>query len=92
MGFKVNILDKLRHEAKFNDFAMVAKQPIRYKGDGSAPGPLDYLLASSALSAAYFVKPYCDTRKITTEYIRLSENNTVEPENAYQQIFNIQVA
>ncbi|MGE8149491.1 LysR family transcriptional regulator, partial [Pseudomonas frederiksbergensis] len=30
-------------------------QPIRYKGDGSAPGPFDYFLASSALCAAYFV-------------------------------------
>ncbi|WP_374987896.1 MotA/TolQ/ExbB proton channel family protein [Pseudomonas aeruginosa] len=35
---------------------------MRYKGDGSAPGPFDYFLASSALCAAYFVKLYCQTR------------------------------
>ncbi|MCB5195481.1 OsmC domain/YcaO domain-containing protein [Deefgea salmonis] len=91
MEIKVNFLDKLRLEAKFDDFTVVADQPIRYKGDGSAPGPFDYFLASSALCAAYFVKLYCETRGISTEHIRLSQNNIVDPENRYQQIFKIQV-
>ena len=91
MEIKVNFLDKLRLEAKFDDFTVVADQPIRYKGDGSAPGPFDYFLASSALCAAYFVKLYCDTRNLSTENIRLSQNNIVDPENRYQQIFKIQV-
>ena len=91
MEIKVNFLDKLRLEAKFDDFTLIADQPIRYKGDGSAPGPFDYFLASSALCAAYFVKLYCDTRNIPTENIRLSQNNIVDPQNRYQQIFKIQV-
>ena len=91
MEIKVNFLDKLRLEAKFDDFTVVADQPIRYKGDGSAPGPFDYFLASSALCAAYFVKLYCNTRNIPTDNIRLSQNNIVDPENRYQQIFKIQV-
>jgi ribosomal protein S12 methylthiotransferase accessory factor len=91
MEIKVNFLDKLRLEAKFDDFTVVADQPIRYKGDGSAPGPFDYFLASSALCAAYFVKLYCVTRNIPTDNIRLSQNNIVDPENRYQQIFKIQV-
>ena len=91
MEIKVNFLDKLRLEAKFDDFTVVADQPIRYKGDGSAPGPFDYFLASSALCAAYFVKLYCVTRNIPTENIRLSQNNIVDPENRYRQIFKIQV-
>jgi ribosomal protein S12 methylthiotransferase accessory factor len=91
MQIKVNFLDNLRLEAKFDDFTVVADQPIRYKGDGSAPGPFDYFLASSALCAAYFVKLYCQTRDIPTENIRLSQNNIVDPENRYNQIFKIQV-
>ncbi|SIQ86050.1 ribosomal protein S12 methylthiotransferase accessory factor [Aromatoleum tolulyticum] len=91
MEIKVNFLDKLRLEAKFDDFTVVADQPIRYKGDGSAPGPFDYFLASSALCAAYFVKLYCETRNIPTDNIRLSQNNIVDPENRYKQIFKIQV-
>lgn len=91
MEIKVNFLDNLRLEAKFDDFTVIADQPIRYKGDGSAPGPFDYFLASSALCAAYFVKLYCQTRDIPTDNIRLSQNNIVDPENRYAQIFKIQV-
>lgn len=91
MEIKVNFLDNLRLEAKFDDFTVVADQPIRYKGDGSAPSPFDYFLASSALCAAYFVKVYCVSRDIPTEGIRLSQNNIVDPENRYNQQFKIQV-
>ena len=61
------------------------------KGDGSAPGPFDYFLASSAMCAAYFVKVYCLARDIPTDNIRLSQNNIVDPEDRYKQIFKIQV-
>ncbi|SFU73959.1 OsmC domain/YcaO domain-containing protein [Halomonas korlensis] len=91
MEIKVNYLDNLRLEAKFDDFTVISDQPIRYKGDGSAPGPFDYFLASSAMCAAYFVKVYCNARDIPTENIRLSQNNIVDPENRYNQIFKIQV-
>lgn len=91
MEIKVNYLDNLRLEAKFDDFTVISDQPIRYKGDGSAPGPFDYFLASSAMCAAYFVKVYCNTRNIPTDNIRLSQNNIVDPEDRYKQIFRIQV-
>lgn len=91
MEIKVNFLDNLRLEAKFDDFTVTADQPIRYKGDGSAPGPFDYFLASSALCAAYFVKVYCNARDIPTDNIRLSQNNIVDPEDRYNQIFQINV-
>ncbi|MGX9463131.1 OsmC domain/YcaO domain-containing protein [Shewanella sp. A14] len=91
MEIKVNFLDNLRLEAKFDDFTVTADQPIRYKGDGSAPSPFDYFLASSALCAAYFIKVYCKARDISTENIKLSQNNIVDPEDRYNQIFQIQV-
>jgi ribosomal protein S12 methylthiotransferase accessory factor len=91
MEIKVNFLDNLRLEAKFDDYTVIADQPIRYKGDASAPGPFDYFLASSALCAAYFVKVYCIGKGISTDDIRLSQNNIVDPEDRYNQIFQIQV-
>lgn len=91
MEINVNFLDNLRLEAKFDDFSVITDQPIRYKGDGSAPNPFDYFLASSALCAAYFVRVYCRARDIPTDNIRLSQNNIVDPENRYNQIFKIQV-
>ncbi|MHA7881396.1 MAG: OsmC domain/YcaO domain-containing protein [Saccharospirillum sp.] len=91
MEITVNFLENLRLEAKFDDFTVITDQPIRYKGDGSAPSPFDYFLASSALCAAYFVRVFCLARNIPTENIRLSQNNMVDPENRYNQIFKIQV-
>jgi len=43
------------------------------------------------LCAAYFVRVYCIARNIPTDNIRLSQNNIVDPENRYNQIFKIQV-
>lgn len=91
MEITVNFLKNLRLEAKFDDFTVTTDQPIRYKGDGSAPSPFDYFLASSALCAAYFVRVYCLARKIPTDDIRLSQNNIIDPENRYKQIFQIDV-
>ena len=91
MEINVNFLDNLRLEAKFDDFTVITDQPIRYKGDGSAPSPFDYFLASSALCAAYFVRVYCLSHNIPTENIRVSQNNIVDPENRYNQIFKIRV-
>ena len=92
MEINVRFLDNLRLEAKFDDFTVITDQPIRYKGDGTAPSPFDYFLASSALCAAYFVKVYCQARDIPTGDIRISQNNMIDPENRYQQTFEIKVA
>ncbi len=89
MQVKVRFLDNLRLEARFDDFRIVSDQPIRYKGDGTAPGPFDYFLASSALCAAYFAKVYCNARDIPTDDISIVQDNIVDPENRYQQTFKI---
>lgn len=91
MEINVRFLENMRLEAKFDDFTVISDQPIRYKGDGSAPGPFDYFLASSVMCAAHFIRLYCDARDIPTENIRISQNNVVDPENRYQQLFKIQV-
>lgn len=91
MEINVRFLENLRLEARFDDFVITTDQPIRYKGDGSAPSPFDYFMASSALCAAYFVKVYCLARDIPTEDIRISQNNIIDPENRYNQCFNIKV-
>jgi len=91
MEIRVNFLNNLRLEAKFDDFTITTDQPIRYKGDGTAPSPFDYFLASSALCAAYFTKVYCLSRNIPTDDIQVSQNNILDPENRYNQTFQIHV-
>ncbi len=91
MQIQVRFLDNLKVEAAFDDYTIIADQPVRYKGDGLAPSPFDYFLASSALCAAYFVKVYCKARDIDTNDIRIVQNNIVDPENRYNQTFQIEV-
>ncbi len=92
MQISTRFLENLKVEALFDDFNVVTDQPVRYKGDGTAPSPFDYFLASSALCAAYFVKVYCKSRNIPTEDITLTQDNIVDPENRYQQTFKIRVS
>ncbi|MFG1491928.1 OsmC domain/YcaO domain-containing protein [Halobacteriovorax sp. ZH4_bin.1] len=89
MQVNVKYLDNLKIEASFDDFKIISDQPVRYKGDGTAPGPYDYFLASSAMCAAYFAKVYCNARDIPTEDIRISQQNIVDPDNRYKQSFVI---
>lgn len=89
MQVKVKFLDNLRLEASFDDYKVISDQPIRYKGDATAPGPFDYFLASSAMCAAYFVKAYCLARDIPTNDISIIQDNIIDPENRYKQIFKI---
>lgn len=91
MQVNVRYLDNLKLEANFDDFKIYSDQPARYKGDGTAPGPFDYFLASSAMCAAYFVKVYCKTRNIETSDITIFQNNIVDPDNRYRQIFELQI-
>lgn len=91
MQVNVRFLDNLKLEASFDNFSIISDQPIRYKGDGTAPGPYDYFLASSALCAAYFVKVYCNARNIPTNDIKVTQNNTVDPENRYKQDLHLQI-
>lgn len=91
MQVNVKFLDNLRLEASFDDFSIISDQPIRYKGDGTAPGPYDYFLASSALCAAYFVKVYCKARNIPTDDIFITQNNIVDPENRYNQALKLEI-
>lgn len=89
MQVKVRFLDNLRLEASFDDYKVISDQPIRYKGDATAPGPFDYFLASSAMCAAYFVKAYCLARDIPTDDISITQDNIIDPENRYKQTFKI---
>lgn len=91
MQVNVRYLDNLKLEASFDNFTILSDQPVRYKGDGTAPGPYDYFLASSAMCAAYFVKVYCNARGISTDGIQVIQNNVVDPDNRYHQDLVLQI-
>jgi ribosomal protein S12 methylthiotransferase accessory factor len=50
-------------------------QPQEDGGDGSAPGPFDLFLASTATCAGFFVQSFCQARGIPTDGISITQNS-----------------
>ena len=92
MEINVSYLGKQKINANFDGYNVVADQPVSNHGEGTAPSPFDYFLASTALCAGYFVKAYCDARNLPVEGIKISQVNTKkDPENKYKHTFDIKV-
>lgn len=70
---------------------VIVDQLICYKGDGFVLGLFDYFLVLLVLCVVYFVKLYCQMCNIFIDNICLLQNNIVDLENCYWQIFKIQV-
>ncbi|MEN6561236.1 MAG: OsmC family protein [Acidobacteriota bacterium] len=48
-------------------FTILTDQPVRDGGDGTAPSPFDYFLASLAACAGYYALAFCKERQLSTE-------------------------
>lgn len=60
-------------EVQFRGFSIMTDQPLLAGGDGSAPSPFDYFLASIGACAGFYVKSFCEQRGLSTEGIRLEQ-------------------
>jgi ribosomal protein S12 methylthiotransferase accessory factor len=54
-------------DAAYGGFTFRTDQRREDGGEGSAPPPFDFFLASIATCAGIYVKGYCDARRIPTE-------------------------
>jgi ribosomal protein S12 methylthiotransferase accessory factor len=63
-----------RVDASYNGFEIRTDQAIDSGGDGSAPEPYDYFLASLATCAGIYVLSFCQRRNIPYHGIRLSQS------------------
>ncbi|HMK44724.1 MAG TPA: OsmC family protein [Dissulfurispiraceae bacterium] len=73
MEMKITFPGGKRVNAEFEGGSVQTDQPIRYGGEGSAPTPFEYFLASIGTCAGIFVLSFCQERKIPTEGISLLE-------------------
>jgi ribosomal protein S12 methylthiotransferase accessory factor len=60
-----------RVDAEHGGFTIRTDQSPRNGGEGSAPPPFDLFLASIATCAGFYVKAYCDARRIPTDGLAL---------------------
>ncbi len=60
--------------AEFDEYKVITDQPVRGGGEGIAPAPFDYFLASLATCAGIYVKGFCDNRNIDSSEITLEQD------------------
>lgn len=65
--------------ADINGFTIETDQHPRGGGEGSAPEPFTYFLASIATCGGIFVKNFCDSRNIPADEIELEQNLVFDP-------------
>jgi len=62
-----------RVDAHFDNFTVRTDQPREDGGDGTAPAPFEFFLASLATCAGYYILEFCKTRDIDTSGIHLKQ-------------------
>ena len=62
-----------RVNARYNGFEIATDQCVDPGGEGSAPEPFDYFLASLATCAGIYVLSFCQKRNISYDGIRLTQ-------------------
>lgn len=60
--------------AHYDGFDIVTDQGVDSGGEGTAPEPFDFFLASLATCAGYYVLKFCESRSIPTDKISLHES------------------
>lgn len=75
---KVSFPGGKRVNAAFDGFEIATDQSVDSGGEGSAPEPYDYFLASLATCAGIYVLGFCQKRGIPYEDVRLTQSWTRE--------------
>jgi putative redox protein len=78
-----------RVDASFNGFVVKTDQPREDGGDGSAPAPFAYFLASIATCAGIYVLGFCQARSLATEGISLTQ--TMEWDEATHRLARVNI-
>jgi ribosomal protein S12 methylthiotransferase accessory factor len=75
-----------RVTAHYDGFDIATDQGVDSGGDGTAPEPFDFFLASLATCAGYYVMKFCDSRSIPTVGISLRQSWQRDAENKLVRI------
>jgi len=73
MELKIRFPGNKKVSAEFDGFTVVTDQPKEAGGDGQAPAPFDYFLASLGTCAGLFVLSFCRKRGLDTKGLELTE-------------------
>jgi len=69
-----------RVDASFAGFTFRTDQPADHGGDGSAPSPFQWFLASLGTCAGFYALSFCTQRGIPTDGVKLVQRLIPKPE------------
>lgn len=73
MEIKVTFPGGEKVNAEFNGHTVYTDQPVSAGGEGAAPSPFDYFLASLGTCAGIYVLSFCRQRQIPTDGLALTQ-------------------
>lgn len=90
MEIKVTFPGNKKVNAQFNGFEVRTDQPAP-TGEGSAPTPFDYFLASIGTCAGIFVVSFCQKRQLSTEGLEITQKVETDPETHKVKKISIEI-
>jgi ribosomal protein S12 methylthiotransferase accessory factor len=73
MEMKITFPGGAKVNAEINNRIIPTDQPVAGGGEGSAPSPYDYFLASLGTCAGIYVLSFCQQRQIATEGLEITQ-------------------
>lgn len=73
MEMRITFPGREKVNAEINSRIITTDQPVEGGGDGTAPSPFDYFLASLGTCAGIYVLSFCQQRQIATEGLALTQ-------------------
>ena len=87
---KVSFPGGKRVNANYEGFEIATDQAVESGGEGTAPEPYDYFLASLATCAGIYVLGFCQKRDLPSDGISLSQS--WEREEKTRRLTNVRIA
>jgi len=87
MEIQIKFNKNFQIEADIEGTKIMSDQSKDSGGDGTAPNPYQYFIASIGLCVAHYVNAFCKQRDISTEDIKITEQVSVDPSSG-KTMFN----
>lgn len=73
MIFDIKLTGNKKVVAQYRGFTINSDQPVKDKGDNTAPSPFELFLAAIGMCAGFYVLSFCQSRSIPTDDMSLTQ-------------------
>ncbi len=91
MKYEITFEVNKKINANINVIVISTDQPVQAGGEGTAPSPFDLFLASIGTCAGFYIKSFCDMRKIPTDGIKITQELEYNKEIKLISKINVEV-